>query len=170
MHAGPDWRHAGRQEGTGRLPGRVRESGQSWRERLVDVKRRGLSVAPTLAAGDGALGFWKALDEVFPGTRHQRCWQHKTANVLNKVPKSLQSAMTADLREISGAATRAQAEVAMDVFVEKYGVKYARASECLTKDKEALHAFYDMPAEHWSCPGRFTYQVEQGQHQTFRAG
>ena len=127
----------------------MRESGQSWRERLVDVKRRGLSVAPTLAAGDGALGFWKALDEVFPGTRHQRCWQHKTANVLNKVPKSLQSAMTADLREISGAATRAQAEVAMDVFVEKYGVKYARASECLTKDKEALHAFYDMPAEHW---------------------
>jgi putative transposase len=127
----------------------VRESAQSCRELLVDVKRRGLSVAPTLAVGDGALGFWKALDEVFPGTRHQRCWQHKTANVLNKVPKSLQSAMTADLREISGAATRAQAEVAMDVFVEKYGVKYARATECLTKDKEALLAFYDMPAEHW---------------------
>jgi putative transposase len=127
----------------------VRESAQSWRELLVDVKRRGLSVAPTLAAGDGALGFWKALDEVFPGTRHQRCWQHKTANVLNKVPKSVQSAMKADLREISGASTRAQAEVAMDVFVEKYGVKYARASECLTKDKEALLAFYDMPAEHW---------------------
>ncbi|MGA4555704.1 IS256 family transposase [Methylorubrum aminovorans] len=127
----------------------VRESAQSWRELLVDVKRRGLSVAPTLAAGDGALGFWKALDEVFPGTRHQRCWQHKTANVLNKVPKSVQSAMKADLREISGASTRAQAEVAMDVFVEKYGVKYARASECLTKDKETLLAFYDMPAEHW---------------------
>jgi putative transposase len=127
----------------------VRESAQSWRELLVDVKRRGLSVAPMLAVGDGALGFWKALDEIFPGTRHQRCWQHKTANVLNKVPKSLQSAMKADLREISGASTRAQAEVAMDVFVEKYGVKYARASECLTKDKEALLAFYDMPAEHW---------------------
>ncbi|GJD66471.1 IS256 family transposase [Methylobacterium frigidaeris] len=127
----------------------VRESAQSWRELLVDVKRRGLSVAPTLAVGDGALGFWKALDEVFPGTRHQRCWQHKTANVLNKVPKSLQSAMKVDLREISGASTRAEAEVAMDVFVEKYGVKYARASECLTKDKEALLAFYDMPAEHW---------------------
>jgi len=127
----------------------VRESAQSWRELLVDVKRRGLSVAPTLAVGDGALGFWKALDEVFPGTRHQRCWQHKTANILNKVPKSVQSAMKADLREITGASTRAQAEVAMDVFVEKYGVKYARASECLTKDKEALLAFYDMPAEHW---------------------
>ncbi|PIK73791.1 IS256 family transposase, partial [Methylobacterium frigidaeris] len=127
----------------------VRESAQSWRELLVDVKRRGLSVAPMLAVGDGALGFWKALDEVLPGTRHQRCWQHKTANVLNKVPKSVQSAMKADLREISGASTRAQAEVAMDVFVEKYGVKYARASECLTKDKDALLAFYDMPAEHW---------------------
>ncbi|TGD95172.1 IS256 family transposase [Methylobacterium nonmethylotrophicum] len=127
----------------------VRESAQSWRELLVDVKRRGLSVAPTLAVGDGALGFWKALDEIFPGTRHQRCWQHKTANVLNKVPKSLQSAMKADLREISGASTRAEAEVAMDVFVEKYGVKYARATECLTKDKEALLSFYDLPAEHW---------------------
>ncbi len=127
----------------------VRESVQSWRELLVDVKRRGLSVAPTLAVGDGALGFWTALDEVFPGTRHQRCWQHKTDNVLNKVPKSVQSAMKAALREISGALTRAQAEVAMDVFVEKYGLKYARASECLTKDKEALLAFYDMPAEHW---------------------
>ena len=127
----------------------VRESAQSWRELLVDVKRRGLSVAPTLAVGDGALGFWKALDEIFPGTRHQRCWQHKTANVLNKVPKSVQPAMKADLREISSAPTRAEAEVAMDVFVEKYGVKYARASECLTKDKETLLAFYDMPAEHW---------------------
>ncbi len=77
-------------------------------------------MAPTLAVGDGALGFWKALDEVFPGTRHQRCWQHKTANVLNKVPKSVQSAMKADLREISSASTRAEAEVAMDVFVEKW--------------------------------------------------
>ena len=84
----------------------VRESGQSWRERLVDVKRRGLSVAPTLAVGDGALGFWKALDEVFPGTRHQRCWQHKTANVLNKVPKSVQSAMKADLRRVDAGASR----------------------------------------------------------------
>ncbi|WP_018263931.1 IS256 family transposase [Methylobacterium sp. WSM2598] len=127
----------------------VRESAQSWRELLVDVKRRGLSIEPKIAVGDGALGFWKALDEVFPGTRHQRCWQHKTANVLNKVPKSLQLAMKADLREISGASTRAAAEVAMDVFVEKYGTKYARASECLTKDRDTLLAFYDMPAEHW---------------------
>jgi transposase-like protein len=110
----------------------VRESAQSWRELLVDVKRRGLSVAPQIAVGDGALGFWKALDEVFPGTRHQRCWLHKTANVLNKVPKSVQGTMKADLREIHGAPTRAKADVAMEVFVEKYGAKYARAVECLT--------------------------------------
>jgi putative transposase len=127
----------------------VRESAQSWRELLVDVKRRGLSIAPKIAVGDGALGFWTALDEVFPGTRHQRCWQHKSANVLNKVPKSLQPAMKADLREISGAPTRAKAEAALDVFVEKYGAKYARASECLTKDRDALLAFYAVPAEHW---------------------
>ena len=127
----------------------VRESAQSWRELLVEVKRRGLTIAPEIAVGDGALGFWKALDEVFPGTRHQRCWQHKTANVLNKVPKSVQQAMKADLREIHGAPTRAKAERALDVFAEKYGSKYARAVECLTKDREALLAFYDMPAEHW---------------------
>ena len=127
----------------------VRESAQSWRELLVDVKRRGLGLAPEIAVGDGALGFWHALDEIFPGTRHQRCWQHKTANVLNKVPKSVQSAMKVDLREIHGAPTHAAAEAAMDVFVEKYGAKYERATTCLTKDRDALLAFYDMPAEHW---------------------
>ena len=127
----------------------VRESAQSWRELLVDVKRRGLAIAPEIAVGDGALGFWKALDELFPGTRHQRCWVHKTANVLNKVPKCVQGKMKADLREIHAAPTRAVAETAMAVFVEKYGAKYARAAECLTKDREALLAFFDMPAEHW---------------------
>ena len=127
----------------------VRESAQSWRELLVDVKRRGLGLAPEIAVGDGALGFWHALDEIFPGTRHQRCWVHKTANVLNKVAKSVQGAMKADLREIHGAPTRAAAEAAMDVFVEKYGAKYERAAACLTKDRNALLAFYDMPAEHW---------------------
>jgi transposase-like protein len=127
----------------------VRESAQSWRELLVEVKRRGLAIAPEIAVGDGALGFWKALDEVYPGTRHQRCWLHKTGNVLNKVPKSAQRAMKADLREIHGAPTRAAAEAAIDVFVEKYGSKYARAAECLTKDRDALLAFYDFPAEHW---------------------
>jgi putative transposase len=127
----------------------VRESAQSWRELLVEVKRRGLSLAPEIAVGDGALGFWRALDEVFPGTRHQRCWVHKSANVLKKVPKAVQHAMKADLREIHSAPTRAAAEVAMEVFVEKYGAKYARATECLMKDREALLAFYDLPAEHW---------------------
>ena len=127
----------------------VRESTQSWRELLVEVKRRGLSLAPEIAVGDGALGFWRALDEVFPGTRHQRCWVHKSANVLNKVPKSVQPSMRADLREIHSAPTRAAAEVAMGIFVEKYGTKYPRAAECLVKDREALLAFYDLPAEHW---------------------
>ena len=127
----------------------VRESAQSWRELLVDVKRRGLTIAPELAVGDGALGFWTALDEVFPGTRHQRCWLHKTANVLNKVPKSVQRAMKADLREIHGAPTRAAAEAAISVFAQKYGAKYAKAAVCLTKDRDALLAFYDFPAEHW---------------------
>ncbi|MDP4026494.1 IS256 family transposase [Methylobacterium sp. NEAU 140] len=127
----------------------VRESAQSWRELLVDVKRRGLAFAPEIAVGDGALGFWKALDEVWPGTRHQRCWVHKTANVLNKVPRSVQTAMKADLREIHGAPTRAAAERALAVFVEKYGAKYARAADCLNKDRDALLAFFDFPAEHW---------------------
>jgi len=127
----------------------VRESAQSWRELLVEVKRRGLAIAPELAVGDGALGFWKALDELYPGTRHQRCWVHKSGNVLNKVAKSVQPSMKADLREIYGAPTRAAAEAAVDVFVEKYGAKYPRAAECLTKDRDAMLAFYDFPAEHW---------------------
>ena len=127
----------------------VRESAQSWRELLIDVKRRGLTAAPEIAVGDGALGFWKAVDEIYPGARQQRCWVHKTANVLNKVPKSIQAAMKMDLRESHAAPTRSAAERALDVFADKYGTKYARAVECLIKDREALLAFYDMPAEHW---------------------
>ena len=127
----------------------VRESAQSWRELLVDVKRRGLAIAPEIAVGDGALGFWKALDEVLPTTRHQRCWLHKAANLLNKVPKSVQGVMKADIREISAAPTRAAAEAAIAVFVEKYGAKYPKAAECLTRDRDALLAFFDFPAEHW---------------------
>ena len=127
----------------------VRESAQSWRELLVEVKRHGLTVAPELAIGDGALGFWKALEEIYPGTRHQRCWVHKTANVLNKVPKSVQAAMKDDLREVHGAPTRAAAETAIIVFAEKYAAKYPRAVACLTKDREALLTFFDFPAEHW---------------------
>jgi putative transposase len=127
----------------------VRESAQSWRELLIDIKRRGLEIAPDLAIGDGALGFWKAIEEVFPVTRHQRCWVHKTANVLNKVALSVQVNMKADLREIYGASTRAAAESAIDVFAEKYGAKYQKAVACLIKDKDALLAFFDFPAEHW---------------------
>lgn len=127
----------------------VRESAQSWRELLVDLKARGLAAAPELAVGDGALGFWKALDEVFPGARHQRCWVHKAANVLNCFPKSMHPAVTADLREVSRAQTRTAAQAAIKVFKEKYGVKYERGVACLTKDVDALLAFYDFPAEHW---------------------
>ncbi|WXC93293.1 IS256 family transposase (plasmid) [Bradyrhizobium septentrionale] len=127
----------------------VRESAQSWRELLIDVKQRGLQIAPEIAVGDGALGFWKALDEVFPGTRHQRCWVHKTVNVLDKVPLSVQANMKKDLREVYWAPSRAAAEAAIDVFAEKYRAKYGRAVECLAKDRDALLAFYDFPAEHW---------------------
>jgi putative transposase len=127
----------------------VRESAQSWRELLIDIKQRGLEIAPDLAVGDGALGFWKAIEEVFPSTRHQRCWVHKTANVLNNVALSVQLNMKADLREIYGAPTRATAETAINVFAEKYGAKYDKAVVCLTKDREALLAFFDFPAEHW---------------------
>src|SRR5436190_9970269 len=127
----------------------VRESTQSWRELLVEAKSRGLTIAPEIAVGDGALGFWKALDAVFPATRHQRCWVHKTANVLNKVALSVQANMKKDLREIYLAPNRASAEVAIDIFAEKYGAKYDKAVECLTKDREALLAYFEFPAEHW---------------------
>ena len=127
----------------------VRESAQSWRELLVEAKGRGLKIAPEIAVGDGALGFWKALDEVFPSTRHQRCWVHKTANVLNKVALSVQVNMKKDLREVYLAPNRASAEVAIDIFAEKYRAKYDKAVECLTKDREALLALFDFPAEHW---------------------
>ena len=127
----------------------IRESAQSWRELLVDIKKRGLAMAPEIAVGDGAMGFWKALDEVFPGIRHQRCWVHKVANVLNKFPKSMAPAVKSDLQNIHHAETRADALAAIGTFKEKYGVKYAPAVACLTKDVDALLAFYDFPAEHW---------------------
>ena len=126
-----------------------RESSQSWRELLVDLKARGLAVAPEVAVGDGALGFWKALDEVFPGACHQRCWVHKVANVLNKFPKSMTPTVKSDLRDVWQAETRAAAEAAMDTFAAKYEAKYAKAVACLAKDREALLVFLDFPAEHW---------------------
>jgi len=126
-----------------------RESTQSWAELLVDLKSRGLSVAPELAIGDGALGFWKALEQQFGATRHQRCWVHKVMNVLNKLPKSVQPRAKADLKEIWMAEGRDEADKAFDRFLAKYGAKYDKATECLAKDREALLAFYDFPAEHW---------------------
>jgi len=127
----------------------MRESAQSWRELLVDLKARGLSIAPELAIGDGALGFWKALDEALPKTRHQRCWLHKTTNVLNKFPKSVQPNAHKDLREIWLAPDRASAAGAMTTFAEKYAPKYDKAVDCLIKDRETLLTFFDFPADHW---------------------
>src|ERR1700751_1922202 len=128
----------------------ARESAQSWRELLIDVKQRGLRIAPELAVGDGALGFWKALDEVFPGTRPQLCWCRKVINVLDKLPKSVQSNAHRDLREIWMAPNRAAAEAALDVFTAKYAPKYRNAVDCLIKDPCELLTFYDFPAEHWA--------------------
>jgi len=127
----------------------VRESKQSWREVLLALKGRGLTIPPRLAVGDGALGFWAALREIYPETRQQRCWVHKTANVLNYLPKSLQPKAKAALHEIWMAATKAQALVAFEQFVAAFGAKYPKAVECLVKDRETLLAFYDFPAEHW---------------------
>jgi transposase-like protein len=127
----------------------LRESAQSWRELLVDVKARGLAIAPELAVGDGALGFWTALEEVFPSTRHQRCWVHKAANVLNKLPKSVHGQARRDLREVWMAPDKAAAEAAIETFTAKYAPKYEKAAACLVKDREALLRFFDFPAEHW---------------------
>ena len=126
-----------------------RESAQSWREVLLDLKRLGLTIGPELATGDGALGFWKALREVYGQTREQRCWVHKTANVLNKLPKSIQPRAKQHLQEIWMAETRAAAEKAFDFFLEAYGPKYDKAVACLKKDRDVLLSFYDFPAEHW---------------------
>ena len=126
-----------------------RESEQSWKELLLDLKKRGLSVDPKLAVGDGALGFWKALPEVFGSTQSQRCWVHKTANILNKLPKTKQPKAKSDLHQIWMAETREEAYKAFDYFLSAYQAKYPKATECLKKDREALLAFYDFPAEHW---------------------
>ena len=126
-----------------------RESKQSWRELLLDLKQRGLAIAPKLAVGDGALGFWAAVREVFPETGEQRCWVHKTANVLNKLPRSVQPKAKVDLHEIWQAETREEASDAFDHFLEKYAAKYEAACQCLKKDRDVLLTFYDFPAEHW---------------------
>jgi len=127
----------------------LRESTESWLEVLRDLKARGLDIGPLLAVGDGALGFWAALEQIYPETRHQRCWVHKTANVLNALPKSLHAKAKAGLHEIWMAPTRVQAIGAFDIFLKTYGAKYPKATEKLTRDRDALLAFYDFPAEHW---------------------
>jgi transposase-like protein len=125
-----------------------RESKDSWLELIRDIKRRGLNVDPKLAIGDGALGFWAAIREIW-STREQRCWVHKTGNVLNALPKSMHPKAKARLHEIWQAATRKEAYAAFDGFVEDYGAKYPKAVECIVKDREQLLTFYDFPAEHW---------------------
>ena len=126
-----------------------RESEQSWSELLLGLKQRGLTETPKIAVGDGALGFWAALRKIFPETKEQRCWVHKTANVLNNMPKSVQPKAKSDIHEIWQAETKADAETAFDHFLEKYDAKYRKACECLRKDRDVLLTFYDFPAEHW---------------------
>ena len=126
-----------------------RESDESWATLLRDLKTRGLKHAPQLAAGDGALGFWKALRKVFPTTREQRCWQHKTTNVLDRLPKSMQAKALEALHEIWQAPSRAMALKAWSTFVREFKDKYPKAVETLEKDKDVLLTFYDFPAEHW---------------------
>jgi len=126
-----------------------RESEQSWKELLLDVKARGLAIDPALAIGDGALGFWKAIRQIWPSTGHQRCWVHKSANVLDKLPKATQPRAKRALHEIYLAESRKEAEKAFELFVSTYEAKYPKAVDCLVKDREALLVFYDFPAEHW---------------------
>lgn len=126
-----------------------RESSQSWEELLSGVEKQGLTKKPALAIGDGALGFWKAISKVWPETKHQRCRAHKTANVLNKLPKSVQPKVKSALHDIWQAETREQAYQAFEQTVKQFKAKYPKAMECLNKDKEQMLAFYDYPAEHW---------------------
>ena len=126
-----------------------RESTASWTEVLTGLRERGLTFPPKLAAGDGALGFWGALSKVYPACRHQRCWVHKTANVLNKLPKSMQPKVKEALHDIWMAESRDKAKAAFDSAITRFGAKYPQAISCLEKDREELLAFYDFPAEHW---------------------
>ena len=126
-----------------------RESEQSWWELLRDVRARGLAQCPKLAVGDGALGFWKALAKVYGNTRQQRCWMHKTGNILNYLPKAVQPKAKKALHQIWMAETREEAFKAFNEFIATYELKFPKAAACLAKDREELLAFYDFPAEHW---------------------
>lgn len=149
-----------------------RESKESWKSILLDLKSRGLTTAPLLGIGDGALGFWGALREAYPTTKHQRCWVHKTSNVLDKFPKSMQAAVKKSLQEIYMAEDRATSRKMLKKFIAKYGAKYPKAAECLLKDEEALLAFYDFPARHWAHI-RTTNPIESTfatvRHRTYKA-
>lgn len=136
-----------------------RESKESWQTVLRDLKKRGLTRGPKVATGDGALGFWAAISEEFPQTRHQRCWCHKTCNVLDKLPKSQHGRAKSALHEIWMAATKAEANKAFNDFIETFSLKYPKAVECLKKDRDELMTFYDYPAEHWK-PLRTTNPIE----------
>ena len=140
---------SGKKELVGLIDG-FRESKDSWLELLRDLKSRGLKRGPELAVGDGSLGFWGAVSECYPTTQWQRCWVHKTRNVLDKLPKALQAKAKAALHEIYLAQTQADAEKAYQQFIETYQLKYPKATACLEKDKEALLSFYQFPAEHWA--------------------
>lgn len=131
------------------IEGGFRESEISWSQLLLDLKTRGLSNGPQLAVGDGALGFWKAMDKIFPDARCQRCWVHKTANILNKLPKSLQLKAKSHLHRIWQANDKNEAERQFESFVNSYEAKYPKAAQCLEKDRDSLLTFYDFPAEHW---------------------
>jgi putative transposase len=161
----------GRKELVGFTDG-ARESAHDWRDLLLDLKRRGLDGAPELMIADGGLGFWKAAGEVWPKAAEQRCWVHKSANVLAKLPKSQQPKAKRGLQEIWMAETKAAAEAAFDAFVESYALKFEKAADCLAKDRDALLAFYDFPAEHWKHL-RTTNPIESTfatvRHRTVRA-
>lgn len=149
----------------------IRESTQSWREVLLGLKARGMNT-PKLAVGDGAMGFWAALEEIYSDTRQQRCWMHKTGNVLNCVPKSVQPKVKTALHDIWQADTKENAEAAFDQFEELFEAKYPKAVQCLQKDREELMAFYDFPAQHWQSL-RTTNPIESTfstiRHRTKRA-
>ncbi len=131
------------------VEGGYRESKQSWRELLLKMQKQGLTTSPELMIGDGALGFWSAVSEVFPDSKWQRCWVHKTANVLNKLPKSGQPKAKERIHDIYMAETKEDAIKAYDLFIRTYEAKYPKATDCLLKDRDSMLAFYDFPAEHW---------------------
>lgn len=136
-----------------------RESAMSWKEILLSLRNRGLTVAPELAIADGALGFWSALEEIYPTSKQQRCWVHKTANVLDKLPKSKQGQAKRMIHNIYNQPSKAEAETAYDEFLEVFAAKYPKATECLQKDRSRMLYFYDFPAESW-CHIRTTNAIE----------